>query len=30
MSADATAGEYRWEGERVARWLAQAQGIDQG
>lgn len=28
MSADATAGEYRWEGERVARWLAQAQGID--
>ncbi|MBX3313366.1 MAG: methyltransferase domain-containing protein [Actinobacteria bacterium] len=26
--SDATAGEYLWEGERVARWLAQAHGLD--
>ena len=25
--SDATAGEYLWEGERVARWLAQAHGL---
>lgn len=28
MSADATSGEYVWEGDRVSRWLAQAHGLD--